>query len=346
MADKRREFVYGLTVSLQQKESGFVLAATLWILAAITIGVGFFSSWTNMSLERAQFVKDELQGEIDQVSTEALALYLVATRKTDLTGIIVEGEGNQTIHVRLDDRPYSGVGRGRFAYQDESGLLKLSDLPRFPNFLEYVGVASSKTGPLVSKYLDYTDSNDEKLLNGAEAGDYKARGLPPPPDRPLFTSWEAFNILDWAGTKELWQGHSFPRMTTTIDIGGLPNVNTAPGPVLQLVLGISEEETKTILRARETQIFNDLAEIYALIGRELSLMEMEISFWSSTYYRLSVWYEGSNRMREIHFKQASKDSENDSPWKMSYIISVPLAEDQRNANFTSIESDLFQKANK
>ncbi len=334
-----------MNVAEQRKESGFVLAATLWVLAVITLGVGFFSFWTNKTLERAQIVKEELQGEIDRSSTEALAMYLVATKTADLDGLIVEKEGNRTVHVRLNDHPYIGVGKGRFAIQDESGLLKLSDLPRFPNFLVYMGVSGGSAGPLVSKYIDYTDADGEKLLNGAEADDYETRGLPGPPNRPLFTSWESYNILDWAGTAALWNGHSFPRMTTTIDIGGLPNVNTAPAPVLELVLGISASEAKVIMKQREIKSFNDVGEIYALIGRTLGLMEMEISFWTSPYYRLSVWYEGSNRMREIHFKQAAKDSENDSPWKMSYVISVPLAEDQRDAHCTSIESSLFEKVN-
>lgn len=323
-------------------ESGFVLAATLWILAAITIGVGFFSAWTNLSLQRVRVIKDEMQGEIDQVSTEALVKYFVATHSVDLKGF-VEGEGNQTVHLRMDDRPYSGVGKGRFALQDEGGLLKISDLPRYPYFLEYMGVPSSRVGPLISQYQDYTDVDSDKRLNGAEKEAYAQRGLPDPPNRALFTSWEAFNILDWGSTASLWRGHSFPRMTTTIDVGGLPNLNSAPAPVLKLVTGITDDELKLVLHERESRAFSDINEIYAIIGRQLSLMEMEISFWASSYYRLSVWYEGSNRMREIHFKLALKDTKADTPWKVSYMISTPLAEDQRDAVFTTIDDEIFQK---
>ena len=90
-----------------------------------------------------------------------------------------------------------------------------------------------------------------------------------------------------------------------------------------------------MLHERESRAFSDINEIYAIIGRQLNVMEMEISFWASSYYRLSVWYEGSNRMREIHFKLALKDTKSEVPWNVSYMISTPLAEDQRDAQFTN-----------
>ena len=229
-----------------KRASGFVLAATLWILAAITVGVGAFASWTTLSLQRANVVKEQLQGEIDQMSTEAVVKYFVAAKSVDLAGFIGEGEGNSTVHLRMDDRPYVGIGKGRFALQDEGGLLKLSDLPRFPQILQYMGVPDSKVGPLIDQFQDYVDTDNDKRLNGAEASSYDARGLPDPPNRALFTSWEAFNILDWASTESLWKGHSFPRMTTTIDIGDYRNLNSAPGPIIRLITGISEDEMKLV----------------------------------------------------------------------------------------------------
>lgn len=341
-------------------QNGFVLAATLWILAAITLAAAFFAAWTQDALLLARQSQGELQGEIDVTSTRSLVLYLLATQRMTLAGLTVPGtesEEQETIpnpledsvmpvggEIAMDDRIYEGVGKARFSIQDEGGLLGLNNFSpaQLENLLGLLDVPSAHRGPLTDKLLDYTDTDDLYRLNGAEAEHYKNQGLPPPPNRWLLTSWEARNVLGWNDWPGLWKNQVFPRLTC-VTAGGMPNFNTAPKLILKTIGGIDDEGADRIIEAREISPFSRAGDISEVLGQPLLLDPLGLTFFPSEYLRLTLWYEGGTRMREIHLHLTPR-ADKKSPWLTEYELSVPMPRDRTEAicriKLPGIEEDI------
>ena len=68
-------------------QRGFVLVATLWLLAIMTIGAAFFAAWTEKAVRLAGDLQAGIQADIDMRSTEATVLYLLGTQRMTLAGL-------------------------------------------------------------------------------------------------------------------------------------------------------------------------------------------------------------------------------------------------------------------
>ena len=63
------------------RREGFILAATLWALVALTIVAAYIDGFTETNVDNAHRTKLMLQAELDRRSTEATLLYLLATNR-------------------------------------------------------------------------------------------------------------------------------------------------------------------------------------------------------------------------------------------------------------------------
>lgn len=356
-------------------ENGFILAATIWLLAGMALAAGFFALWAEKTLRQAYDSKADLQGEIDMANTQATLLYLLATQSLTVGGLTVPNQEQiatppppptpdawelgmnylpQGTEIALDDRVYQGLGRTLFAIQDEGGLVGLAfGLPRprqLENLLGILGVPAERRGPLMDKLYDYTDKSPRKRLNGANREDYLHRGLPPPPNRPLLTSWEIKNIMDWPGEKTLWEPTPLPRLVTMAH-GALPNPNTAPKLVLLALDMMDAETAERIIVFREKITFPNLAILMASTGKMLPYDETELRFFPAEHLRLSMWSVGSSRFKEIHVEltpSAGKIQATDSktmgplvhhaPWLMDYELTLPLPPTWRDLKADQIKT--------
>ena len=198
---------------------------------------------------------------------------------------------------------------------------------------------AEKRGPLIDKLLDYIDPDDLHRLNGAEAEQYQAQGLVPPPNRFFVTSWEARNVLDWGEQSELWNMYCLPRLTT-VARGGMPNFNTAPKLVLQTITGIDDETAARIIAAREERPFGRLSDVVQAAGKDLPLDPMELVFLPSPRLRLTFWYQGARHMREIHV-QLTPVAANGMPWLIDYQLSMPLIQEQKHETYRQFSTAIF-----
>ena len=334
-------------------QSGFILASTLWILAFITIAAGFFALWASETLENVSKQQASVQGEIDLRGTRAVIQYLLSTQYLNEGGLSLDPEmeaskpsfdrpaGTEELtsmyRITLDGQVYRGMGDSLFSIQDESGLvsLNMSNSNHLFNLLGVLGVPGTEVGPLIAKLQDYIDEDDLFRLNGAEASQYKKQGRPPPANRKLQTSWEAAQILGWDKYESLWQGNRLPRLTNSYWEAS-PNFNTAPESVLQTWNGINREESLELIKASRQQPFQSPDDIYRILGKQLGLDSLGMSFFPSRYLRLSIWRQGARRMKEIHV-QLTPNADQQSPWLIEYEINIPVSTNQQNASPSQLD---------
>ncbi len=348
--------------------AGFVLAVTLWFLAAVAVGAGFFSYWTEGLLREARESLGDLDGDINESSTLATLYFLLTTEPIKQRGIVlsstdedltttpvIEDEAmfaeertpdrktktNKAV-ILLDDQPYLGIGTARFSIQDESGLLDINNLRKsnLKRLLVLLGVESGRTEALIDKLEDYIDADDKHRLNGAESSHYQELGLSPPANRRLFTSWEARNILDWGGQASLWVDNRLPR-TTSVH-GALPNFNYAPSLALQTFSGIDADTASKIIAARRIKPFNTAQEAYTAAERVFRVMEMEMAFYPTAYQRVTLWNDRGRRMRELHLELQYMNQNATAPLSIDYEIVLSLSEELQREELQPVQHYLFK----
>ena len=210
---------------------GFVLVATLLVLAVLAALGAFIDRMVETDVERARLARQSLQDELNRHATEATLLYLISTNRKNHRGMLLENE--QQFLESMDDAPlpesgdgeltmasaaYQGLGRMRFAMQDEWGLVPVNvpDSLMLESLLGHVGVSSAGIARLVPRIEDYIDLDDRIGLNGAERIDYRQRGMPPPANWFMVSHLELKNVLgaDRIISPVQWRGNG-PRTHRT-----------------------------------------------------------------------------------------------------------------------------------
>ena len=230
-----------------RNQRGFVLAATLWLLAILAMAAAYFAERMQDARRLAEQVQLRTQALVDMSGMRAEILFRVATTPFTLYGL---GSSTQNA-IALDDRAYSGLGDTLVRLQDSGGLLDLNIASddQLERFLNVLGVPATRRAALIDALRDYVDEDDLKRLNGAEARDYAAAGLPPPRNAKLVTPLEAKNIFGWNEMVPLWQDNLLPRLVTTNGHYGV-NPNTAPWQVLASMNGMTPAAAQAIVQAR------------------------------------------------------------------------------------------------
>ena len=317
-------------------QQGFALATTLWLLAILTVAVGYLTFWAEETVNNAWRLRERFQAEVEVRSTEAALLYLLASRRITLAGLslrtgpaVAVAEDSEDMgfnrllplgdELLLDDRWYEGLGETRFAIQDESGLIPLREasVPALARLLGLLEVPDAAREPLLAKLFDYTDPDDLYRLNGAEAAQYRDRGLSSPPNRDLLSSWELRAVLDWNRQTVAWREQRLPRLTTTRR-GGLPNLNTAPVLALQTLSGIDHETARRLVAGRP---YVSLLQANLAAGRELPGDEMSFPLLPSSYLRLSIAHPALRTLHEVHVQLTPFATQ--SPWLIDYVAEIP-----------------------
>lgn len=335
-----------------RQQRGFILVTTLWILAAMTLMVGFFALWSQRAVELAGGLQSDIQAEIDISSTKATLLYLFSTQTMNVAGLTLMDTaafeelqarlqasqdddplgGTQDIdmqgsELRLDGRPYQGLGRAIFAVQDEAGLIGLNDESPFAiqRLLEVNRVSADLQAGLIDKYLDYIDLDDNNRLSGAEDVQYQTQKALPPTNRLLRTPQELRRVLTWNEQPELWANLEWLANTST-NVYGLPNINTAPVFALQSYQQIDAELAKLIVQIRETAPPLDETELDTLLGFNLGLSILNTTFTPGKFMRIHLWAEGQQKIQEysVHITPMEPEA---APWAIEYALELPLPSD-------------------
>ena len=320
---------------------GFVLVATLWVLAALAVLAAYIDGVVATDVERAVKARGWLEAELDRRSTEAALVYLLSTGRMNHRGLILEdeqrfadalGEGEPLPNrgdgeLRTAGEVYAGIGGTRFSVQDEAGLVSVN-APRFPVFtamLARAGIAQSDIERIAARVADYIDSDDILTLNGAERHDYRQHGAPPPLNWIMSSPQELAKVL---GVGELltpaqWR-RLWPALTMRPALGY--NFNTMRPEILAAVLDLDEQGVRAVLEEREKRSISRPTTVALLSGRHLDIDEMEIRTLPSRFLRLSVWHEGdgSRTLTGIALTPLGESA----PWRKDYRYLEPIRASQ------------------
>lgn len=347
----------------RRNAGGFVLVATLWVLAALAVLAAWIDGVVATDIERAVMAKRALQSELDHRNTEATLIYLFTTGRMNHRGLILEeeqrfsgslsdddslpdpGDGE----VRVGGEVYAGLGGTRFSVQDESGLVSVN-APNFALFavlLKHVGVDAADIEWIVARVEDYIDSDSDLTLNGAEHHDYRQQGKPPPLNWIMASPLELGKVLgvDALITPAQWR-RLRPLLTMQPALGY--NFNTMSPEILAAVLGLDERAVQGVLEEREKESLSRLTRIAMLSGKHLDIDELEMRVFPSRFMRVSIWPEGGASRTLVGV--ALSPFGDTAPWRKDYRYSEPIttadttADDSRTPREPPLEvaTALFQ----
>lgn len=301
-------------------QSGFILVATLWLLAMITLAAGYFAERVSRAIALAQQKQDTAERLIEFANTRAEVLYRLGTVHLSRFGL---GEGAAT--VALDDRAYRGNGADVVRLQDMRGLLNVNfiERPVLQNLFGQFGVPVERRDALLDTLLDYTDEDDLRRLNGAELAEYVAAGLPVPPNTWLISPQQLKNIIGWRGQATFWREPGLLHLVSASRVSGL-NPNTAPLEVLTSLPGITRETAVAIIKLRNETPLMTTAALPGLISGAYD-PESLIFFPSSS---IRITQQGSNLPWARQFTVTLTPTSEIGPWRIDYTnraqVSYPV----------------------
>ncbi|MDE0441404.1 MAG: type II secretion system protein GspK [Gammaproteobacteria bacterium] len=320
------------------KREGFILAATLWALVALTVIAAYIDGVTRTNVDNAHRAKRMLQAELDRRGTEATLLYLLATNRMNRRSLVLETEQRpNTGTVMLDDtgdgvlrlggEAYQGLGEVAFSLQDELGLVSVNapTYPQLSQVLTSIGVPGGDVAALMPRLSDYIDVDGDLILDGAEAYDYARTDRPPPANFFLATPMELNRVLGAENLLDRAQRQRLRAMTTPRLVSGL-NFNTMPPEVAAAVLETEIDDLDAFLAAREEAPLTDFDRILELTGRAADIPSERVAPAPSIALRVSTWWQhgGPRTVVGITLSPAARyQPPVSAPWRKEYRYSEP-----------------------
>jgi hypothetical protein len=209
---------------------GYVLVFVLGALALMAFVAGRFAA--RIDALRAQTATLQEHAQQALASGNALAAAVYAMTTTTL------GPGGFGPHAEpllyADGRPYTFAAGGEVRIQDQRGLLPLNaaERPLLARLLATHDVPVQEIDSWIDVLQDYLDADTLKRLNGAEAPEYAALGLPPPRNDWLVSARELAHLPAWRDRPAIASRIEALASTARQSV---VNPNTAPMDVLAVV---------------------------------------------------------------------------------------------------------------
>ncbi|MDE0368091.1 MAG: type II secretion system protein GspK [Gammaproteobacteria bacterium] len=315
---------------------GFVLVATLWVLAGLAALATYIDSMVATDLDRTHLYRQSILDELHRRGTEATLLYLLSTGRMSHRGLVLEEE--QRFLEAFDDpelppgdgeltmagETYAGLGRMRFALQDERGLahVNIPSSPMLGAVLERAGIAPGDVARILPRIGDYVDVDNQLTLNGAESFDYREQGLPPPANWFMAGPMELKKVL---GVGRLISPEQWQRLSPLLSVrgAGIYNFNTMHPQVLEALLDLDSDGVREILEARAERPITRFSQIAMLTGRYPGIDEESIVMLPSPYVRIAIWPAGGARKSVAGFSLTPGGA---APWRTEYRYSELVLE--------------------
>jgi general secretion pathway protein K len=323
-------------------QRGFVLAMTLWMLAAILIAATIFSERVRQAVNLARQQQLHTEALLDIHATQAEIMFRIGTTPISYYGLGDQPDGKS---VSLDNRMYRGYGKTTVQLQDNRGLLNLNIVgdDRLLRLLAIVDVPPEKRSMLIDTLRDYMDEDSLKRANGAEEPEYRALGLPPPRNEKLLTPYEAKSIIGWRDLPQLWENNRLPDLTTISNAVAI-NPNTAPKEVLETLPGVTSEIADAIIAQRRLAPFTSGDAVAQLVGAAPGDYMLNIIALPSDSIR--VTHRSADLPWAIQYNVSLQPDNDKNPWRVDYYYKVrqgtPSAPEQSKTPFLN-QQNLFTK---
>lgn len=249
---------------------GYALPVVLAVVAVLSLVFASAASAVAALGASARAAVDGAAFQARAMSLEARALDLAATSRFAADGLQpgaspqAAGAGPLRSRLRLDGRAYRGADPTlRVSLQDEAGLVNL-DASRPDTLLRLfarLGLAAAESETLRDRLLDAVQPGSERRPRGAKAADYAAAGLPAPRPGGFDGLAEAAGVLGWPALIAGPRRRALAEWATAAPGATAFNLNTAPAPVLAMVLNLPDAAVARIMARREEAPITSLAQL-------------------------------------------------------------------------------------
>jgi general secretion pathway protein K len=232
------------------RQQGFALAATLWLLAGLSIVVSLIDDAARSSADRVQQLRDRTEFVRSALAARAQLIYYIALASPQSAGFKLGDTA-----LLADTTPYLFDATSVVRLQDMGGLININRLnrPILERLLTVCGIAQEQIPFLVDALEDYTDTDDLQRINGAERDTYALAGKPPPRNAPLLSVDEIWQVQGWQAQQKRLTDNGCARALTVQStealLGGSINLSTAPLLVLQAA-GVDAASAADIVSSR------------------------------------------------------------------------------------------------
>ena len=207
----------------RRAQQGYVLIVVMGALALIAMVATRFAQRIDDLRAQTATLQTLAQQRLQMGNAMAAALYVVTTKPVGPGGYgLLEAP-----ELRADDRVYRLPGGGEIQVQDQRGLMPLNaaERPQLGRMLQGLGVSAQEADAWIDVLQDYVDTDTLKRLNGAEAPEYAALGLPPPRNEWMISVRELNRMPGWRDRPSVVE--AIERVSSTSRQSVL-NPNTAP----------------------------------------------------------------------------------------------------------------------
>lgn len=265
-------------------QRGYVLVATLIALALLALLAGRLAARMDTLRGQSALLQRLADGTLAASNERARLLHAMATEPITILGFGTAPDRR----IRVDGEPFMR-GDIEVQVQDHRGLVSLNAPDRLllPRLMVAQGFTPGQVDTLLDTLDDYTDTDNLRRLNGAEAAEYDALGLPPPRNDWLSSAEELRQIIGWRDAPAALE-RLVPLVSSRRD--GLFNPNSAPREVLLAQLpGASPAQIDAFIRRRRVAPFVSAEDALAATGLAFPVSDL---FHPSDFYRLRLRLPG------------------------------------------------------
>jgi type II secretory pathway component PulK len=231
-----------------------------------------------------------------------------------------------------------GAPRAFVAVQDEAGPFNLNatDQQGLARLLVLAGMSDARAPTLAAALNDYTDEDDLTRERGAERETYAAAGLAAPADGPLSSRWEALEAFGWRSARienrAFWDWSAASSRETGL------NINTAPKPVLEAVLG-NARLAQAIIARRQASPIVDMEEAASLTASATRAEAAAIALAPAGVFRVrAVFGARALHGRERRLKFEGAEAQRPFTWMEERELSVAPLRDGETADDLSLDA--------
>ncbi|WP_334049767.1 general secretion pathway protein GspK [Alteromonas gracilis] len=354
------------------RSNGFILVATIWIMAALVLMVSTFAIWVDRSLDTAYQQNKTNSSAIDAIATQQILLYLLATQDATPAGIVmpnddvgvgqevvgmslddflgganivVDDMGGKTVSIagnelRTNDDVYKGVNNALFSLKDMTGFVPLNSpvTQHIERLLQSLDVDEQQARALVMTLQDYVDRDDVIRPNGAEAFQYLRQGLTPPKNLPLRSKYELANIIGWRDIEPLWKNQNVLNKIEAVSTEPY-NINAISADMAMIMFNLSESNAQLLVDERKQGAYLSVRDISQRTGLNLNAYWNQLKFYTSEHFRLSFYTADTRLKREIN---VYFPAQGEHPWIIYSDLTVPFMDTDALAEPQQPQTSLFR----